>query len=527
MIWVVLARTPAALAQDSLVGGTQPNELAIPLDDSAACDDCHAGFENAPVDVMRGTMMAMAMHDPMFQASLVIAEQDIPGIGEFCLRCHTPPGWLEGRCIPGDGSALLASDYEGISCDTCHRMKLAEDGPLIGNARYTIDDTPAKRGSGDGAIATHQVIDDPYLRSSELCGVCHEVSNPLFGDFPIERTYSEWAASGWSRGPDGKECQDCHLEEVEGVAATDPSAPVRPIHPHRMVGGNTLVPRIIAKERPDLGVSAELEAVARQAQRHLEESATVEVVAPSLVTIGVPQTFHVKVTNESGHKLPTGYPEGRRLWLEVVVTDRDGVELLRSGTYDEAATTLPDDPQLRKYEARLGSNGEYSYHMVQQDEVIFDGRIPPRGFRPTSDIAPVGRTFETLDDGTLANWDLAPYEITVPEGAHGPVTVTANLWHQTTTAEFVAFLRDENRTNLLGDEWYRMWEEAGRGEPDLVRTATGSFELTLPEAPDEDPEEPGGCGCDTSGPAPWWLLVSATVATRRRGSSRRGARRGA
>jgi hypothetical protein len=44
--------------------------------------------------------------DPLFRAALAIANQDIEGIGEFCLRCHAPRGWLEGRSRPADGAVL-------------------------------------------------------------------------------------------------------------------------------------------------------------------------------------------------------------------------------------------------------------------------------------------------------------------------------------------------------------------------------------------------------------------------------------
>jgi len=505
-----------AAAQDSLIGGTQPNTLGFGLSQNSACETCHAGWATSPTEMLSGTMMAMAMHDPMFQASLVIAEQDIPGIGEFCLRCHTPPGWLEGRCVPGDGSALVPTDYEGISCDSCHRMMQDAGGPLIGNARYTIDDSTDRRAGSASGRATHGVVVDPFTTSSELCGVCHEVSNPLFGDFPIERTYSEWAASAYNgdrADPDTKQCQDCHMEVQQGFAANS-GAPMRDIHVHRMVGANTLVPRILATERPDLGVSAALLATADAAEMHLRKAATVELVTDTPAVAGADWSFQVVVTNECGHKLPTGYPEGRRLWLEVVVTDALGTELLHSGALDPSAYTLDDtDPQLRKYEARLGSDGAYSYHMVEQNQVLSDNRIPPRGFRGTPDMAPVGREYPTLPDGTLANWDEAPYVVSLPADAATPLRISATLLHQTTTAEFTAFLRDENVTNELGDEWYRMWEEAGRDVPGEVDSALTTVVVEPPPAPPvptetaSDEEDDRGCGCASAPAGTAWLAA--------------------
>jgi hypothetical protein len=38
------------------------------------------------------SMMGNTLRDPLFLAALTVAEQDRPGVGDWCLRCHTPPG---------------------------------------------------------------------------------------------------------------------------------------------------------------------------------------------------------------------------------------------------------------------------------------------------------------------------------------------------------------------------------------------------------------------------------------------------
>lgn len=62
----------------------------------------------------------------------------------------------------------------------------------------------------------------------------------------------------------------------------------------------------------------------------------------------------VRVINESGHKLPTGYPEGRRMWLNLKAYDDNNMLLFESGAYDPATAVLTQDAQLKVYEARLG-----------------------------------------------------------------------------------------------------------------------------------------------------------------------------
>ena len=66
--------------------------------------------------------MANVGRDPVFWASLAIAEQDVDGSGNLCLRCHSTGGWHAGRGVPTDGSGLMAGDADGVDCDSCHKM---------------------------------------------------------------------------------------------------------------------------------------------------------------------------------------------------------------------------------------------------------------------------------------------------------------------------------------------------------------------------------------------------------------------
>ncbi len=78
--------------------GTQPREVSN-LEAPTKCDNCHGGYNAAvePAFNWRGSMMSQATRDPIFWATLAVAEQDFDGAGDFCLRCHTPDGWIGGR----------------------------------------------------------------------------------------------------------------------------------------------------------------------------------------------------------------------------------------------------------------------------------------------------------------------------------------------------------------------------------------------------------------------------------------------
>ena len=138
---------------------------------------------------------------------------------------------------------------------------------------------------------------------------------------------------------------------------------------------------------------ASYEKTAKNAEAKLKGSAEVTLQLPARVAAGEKVAFRVRVENKTGHKLPTGYPEGRRMWLEVAVDDETGASLLHSGEYDCATATRATDPQLRTYEVRMAANGVEGFHFILQDEVLQDNRIPPRGFVPRPDTKPVGRDY--------------------------------------------------------------------------------------------------------------------------------------
>jgi hypothetical protein len=183
----------------------------------------------------------------------------------------------------------------------------------------------------------------------------------------------------------------------------------------------------------------------------------------------------VKVTNLSGHKLPSGYAEGRRMWLNLQVRDANGGLVFESGAYDAASGTLTVDAQARVYEVlqgifnHLGSNqcdvenssGNAMFHFVLNDCIAKDNRIPPLGFTPATavdpngyELRPVGATYPetTPGSGILVNYDTVNYTLQVPAGSVGPLTATARLYYQTSSKAYIEFLRDEAIANATPGE---------------------------------------------------------------------------
>ena len=424
--WWTTAASFAAVPTEVEQPGTQPLEVGN-LESPGKCDNCHGGYSPSvePAHNWRGGAMAQAGRDPLFWATLAVAEQDFSGAGDFCLKCHAPDGWFAGRSTPSDGSALASGDADGVTCDTCHKLTNPDRSEHAGvqNAPYlAYDETTGAAYLGSGmavlwggseklgpyqdATPNHQFRRSRFHRDAALCGTCHDVSNPVVGDlapgngapeplaagsfsgefgspvdgkaafnnFPfqygvVERTFSEHQSGALSRtlvssyaslpddlkdgaieaayesaivaGKDGDyadltdrtfTCQTCHVRPVTGQGCNKNPAVRKDLPLHDMTGGNywlaDALPWLDARGLLRLGgglSSSQKTALAdgkARAQKQLASAAALEVDGAS-----------VRILNLTGHKLITGYPEGRRMWLNVKWYDAAGAVLREDGKY--------------------------------------------------------------------------------------------------------------------------------------------------------------------------------------------------
>ena len=409
--WAVLADAGTPFTAK----GTQPgitHEIEYAYAFPGQCENCHGDYDKdediEPFTLWSGSMMANAGRDPVFWAAVDVANEDLPGSGEFCLRCHAPKAWLEGRANAGagtvgdaDGCALegnideasssqLDNDFEGVTCHLCHRMMINDTPPkgeetvYTENAQFWIDDDscanvgvgegpelgngPCRRGPYDYTMADpeppHEWEYSEYHTESRFCGNCHNVTSPaktLIDEngvdtgipYPIERTFAEWQESDYSidMGPSFERCQDCHMPQVSADPAyaclLQPIDRTGDMAGHDFVGGNIWVPGLI---RDQYGTTIDNDdgydtAIAR-AEQMLASAAQVELLTPGGVAADGTLRFEVRVTNLGGHKLPTGYNEGRRMWLHVEVEEGDGDVIWESGAYDDGTGDLiPKTPK--------------------------------------------------------------------------------------------------------------------------------------------------------------------------------------
>jgi hypothetical protein len=351
--------------------------------------------------------------------------------------------------------------------------------------------------------------------------------NSAFSYFHVERTFSEFMLSAY--GVDGgapglgpfepgafatslpdnyiARCQDCHMRDVVGAGADKNGTLIRPDgsieHPksgqplHDMTGGNVWVSYLLASAVSgspnydatnasllgqgatrltlDLGQGLGIDPVALLSG--MDRARQQLLLAASITNVDYSSSsgaLSFRIQNQTGHKLISGFPEGRRMFVNVRAYN-GGQLIYEVNPYDSGAATLkgliynyqpgyglPAPTALNTqetyldqlvYEMKPSSNltGETTtFHFVLGDDRYKDNRIPPKGFR-------IAEAASRLSQPRWQGEDAARYftsneyeggyddiSLTVPAGAD---YVEVKLFYQTTSREYVEFLRDEINGN--------------------------------------------------------------------------------
>jgi hypothetical protein len=83
-----------------------------------------------------------------------------------------------------------------------------------------------------------------------------------------------------------------------------------------------------------------------------------------------------------------------------------------------------------------------------------DNRIPPLGFSGGSNLEtmPVAYTYPPIGAARLVNYDDVAYSFNVPAATPLPLSVSATLFYQTSSKEYIEFLNNEAQANAFADE---------------------------------------------------------------------------
>ncbi len=332
--------------------------------------------------------------------------------------------------------------------------------------------------------------------------------------FHVERTYSEFMLSDYAQqggaatnsefeqisgGIDWVvKCQDCHMRDVTGFGCNKQGIPLRPDesteHPnsglplHDMTGGNAWISYIlgtldathpaydpcnvqILEKGPavltldlDLGETpkangAALIAGCERAKDQLRAAATIKNFSYEPST----GQLSFRIQNNTAHKLISGFPEGRRMFINIKAFV-GGCLSYEANPYDFGAGTLrglpnsASSPDLGPTEVYLDelvyevhpksdlTGEDETFHFVLATGRYKDNRIPPKGFdisgAPERLSEPVWHGQKEPNYFTAEEY-AGGYDDVNLVIAQDAEYVEISLYYQGTSREYIEFLRDE------------------------------------------------------------------------------------
>ena len=300
--------------------------------------------------------------------------------------------------------------------------------------------------------------------------------------FPVERTYGEWAHSVFRgrRDRDGRplrrrqdrrgaSCQDCHMPDASGHRLHARPA-VRPsVRTFRCTASRARTPGSCAPIRalyPDTETGLNAQSVDNGHRRPTWRcSRPPRISRPSNAERRAPRPHHEHGRPQAADRLRRGPAHVVERALLRRLPARPGTRRLRPS--DGPSSRSPD---TTVYEIEHGVDATMSaatgvpvgksFHFLLNNTTEKDNRIPARGFprrRSTRRSAPTSSARTTP---TGQYWSDVPFD--VPANA---TRAEVRLYHQTTSKEYITFLRDENVTDNTGRDAYRLWEAFGKSEP--------------------------------------------------------------
>ena len=349
---------------------TDGSGLAVSDDEGVDCDACHS-MGNPDNTEFQGEM------NPPFTANC----SDDPVVPAGTCE-STAEGYYGGGMLAIMGTGEKLGPYEPtVARHSYLQSKFHRDVDYCGSCHDVSNPVVGDLASNHGAQSTAPSV----VASSTLGGPIEDkaaFNNPPYAYGVVERTFSEYKASAFPttrvghfndlptdlKAANGSinatyqaaiiaaseaqehggiagdyedgtarffSCQSCHMRPVESAGANKNNVEIRkdlPSHDH--TGGNYWFADI-TKYQDSMGTlrfgddltAAQIEALGMGQQRaigHLQQAASLQVSGNTL-----------KVVNLTGHKLISGYPEGRRMWVNIKWYDDADILLREDGAYGQ------------------------------------------------------------------------------------------------------------------------------------------------------------------------------------------------
>jgi hypothetical protein len=491
MVKLTRILAPAVLLVSAGVFADQPRSS---FETSDRCFACHNGMKSANGSDLsigidwRSSLMANSSRDPYWQASVRRESMDHPAataaIENECSSCHMPIVELDAKSrgeqahvfshlpLRGDRSVDASSAADGVSCTVCHQIQADTLGqPDSFNGNVVIN-------SADAAGVHHEFgpfdIDTrlmsvmhsstggfqpergDQIRAAQLCATCHTlITHALsqdgreIGSLPEQVPYQEWLHSDYK---EQRTCQSCHMPAVEADTpiARILSQPRSGLARHQFVAANFFMQHVLERYHDELAVAApasELAAAADNTIQYLQtQAARVTLSEPEMVDGRL--RVEVRVENLGGHKLPTAYPS-RRVWLHLVMSDRDGRAVFESGAlredgsiegndndadaarYEPHYREIREPQQVQIYESILAdTDGHVTTGLLSATGYLKDNRLLPHGFDKNTAAAEIAVHGDARNDPAFTDRGNAIVYSVLPGSAQGPYRVSVQLLYQ-------------------------------------------------------------------------------------------------
>ena len=544
---LLLVSTTAVLIASGACKSDQPSTSTTPFDPGAPlvkfstshfegsgnCAVCHSNLKDASgndvsIDTQwRSTIMANAAKDPYFLAKTASEAANLPSlkgaIEDACATCHMPMAQTQAAAdetatgMLGSGflntsNPLNKTAMDGNSCTLCHQIKADGLGTAatLGGA-YKIDTSTASPNRIEygpypspltgpmQSLVGFTPAQGAQQNSAGLCATCHTVYTPIVdaknnvvGTFPEQTAYLEWSASSYGSNPAAQlACQSCHMAPASGAVAVSNNpttlAPRSPYYQHAFIGGSSLILKMMGSQVPQLGITASSEQMlatsALTATQLGSKAAQITVTSSSIADGKLNVTL--SVSDQTGHKFPTGFPS-RRAWIEFTVADSSGKVVFESGkvkadgsitgndadakngAFEPHYDVITKSDQVQIYESIMANtDGKVTYNIIKGASYLKDNRILPAGFDKAKAPQDAGVYGDAFSDANFKGGsDQVTYQVSV--GGTGPYTVTARLLYQTVSYQFSkAFVGSD----ALVKNFTSLYQSADKA-PNLVSTVT-------------------------------------------------------
>ncbi len=466
------------------------------------------------VDDWRSSMMANSARDPFFLAKVEHEGLVNPGIKEQmehnCLKCHAPQAVFEQQLLGNPPFTMAQFDtsvmaHDGVSCLACHMQNPDSAGRhFSGNLHFDSARVwgPYTDEQINPAIMQYFVNYTPdqgsHILDGRACAGCHTAINQpvdlqgnATGTSFFEQTMWQEYVNSVYYGTQ-QNCRSCHMPRIQDPVILASEYIFlngqSPFGKHHLTGGGSFMLKLMRDNIDALDIpatAAQFDSTLARTDRTLKASVEMDLVVADRTADTL--FLDVGLTNITGHKFPSGFPN-RRAFVQVVALTATGDTLFRSGTWDSTYEVHGHDPLYEPHHQVITSNDQVQIYEMVMGDVDFnvtttllravhklkDNRLAPIGFSTTHNsydtvriagLAVSDPDFNQDAGGQEGNGgDIVHYHIPL-HGHPGAVEVRASVFFQQVPPRWNAEMFSHQGQRI---DSFRALYNAADGTPDLA-----------------------------------------------------------